>query len=130
MVVVVVVNASLQHSPPSSYFVVVVVLKVARFCARACVLCISAKESRNLWRKGTLNFSSVFTTGGSYTKIRESALFISLYDYIYYNDFYDNNAQLLGELHENTTRKLFTLSLSLQLYTTTLRQEQRFSGEK
>ena len=52
--------ASLQHSPPSSYFVVVVVLKVARFCARACVLCISAKESRNLWRKGTLNFSTVF----------------------------------------------------------------------
>ena len=114
--VVVVVNASLQHSPPSSYFVVVVVLKVARFCARACVLCISAKESRNLWRKGTLNFSTVFLLpGGSHTKIRESALFISLYDYIYYNDFYDNNAHLLGELHENTTRKLFTVSLSLSL---------------
>lgn len=58
----------------------------------------------------------MFTTGGSYTKIRESALFISLYDYIYYNDFYDNNAQLLGELHENTTRKLFTVSLSLYNY--------------
>ena len=57
---VVVLNASLQHSPPSSYFVVVVVLKVARFCARACVLCISTDESRNLWGKGTLNFSTVF----------------------------------------------------------------------
>jgi len=49
VVVVVVVNASLQRSPPSrSYEIVVVVLKVARFCARACVLCISTDESRNL----------------------------------------------------------------------------------
>ena len=39
VVVVVVVNASLQRSPPSrSYEIVVVVLKVARFCARACVV--------------------------------------------------------------------------------------------
>ena len=52
-----VVNASLQRSPPSSsYEIVVVVLKVARFCARACVLCISTDESRNLWGKGTLKF--------------------------------------------------------------------------
>ena len=47
-VVVVVVNASLQHSPPSRSYEIVVVLKVARFCARACVLCISTDESRNL----------------------------------------------------------------------------------
>lgn len=60
VVVVVVVNASLQHSPPSRSYEIVVVLKVARFCARACVLCISTDESRNLSRKGTLNFSTVF----------------------------------------------------------------------
>lgn len=41
-------NASLQHSPPSRSYEIVVVLKVARFCARACVLCISTDESRNL----------------------------------------------------------------------------------
>jgi hypothetical protein len=46
--VVVVVNASLQRSPPSRSYEIVVVLKVARFCARACVLCISTDESRNL----------------------------------------------------------------------------------
>ena len=48
VVVVVVVNASLQRSPPSRSYEIVVVLKVARFCARACVLCISTDESRNL----------------------------------------------------------------------------------
>ena len=41
-------NASLQRSPPSRSYEIVVVLKVARFCARACVLCISTDESRNL----------------------------------------------------------------------------------
>ena len=45
VVVVVVVNASLQRSPPSRSYEIVV---VARFCARACVLCISTDESRNL----------------------------------------------------------------------------------
>ena len=48
VVVVVVVNASLQRSLPSRSYEIVVVLKVARFCARACVLCISTDESRNL----------------------------------------------------------------------------------
>jgi hypothetical protein len=48
VVVVVVVNASLQRSPPGRSYEIVVVLKVARFCARACVLCISTDESRNL----------------------------------------------------------------------------------